>query len=131
MGLLAAWREGLLAKKVLEGKTKGYRNHPQLARFRSSRDPILYINAYLYQIFLEAERRGYSFDGRKIERVEVGEKLPVTSEQVKYEFRHLLKKLRKRAKSKYEEIKNVKEIEVNPVFKVVAGEIEPWEKAGL
>jgi len=131
MGLLAVWREGLLAKKVLEGKTKGYRNHPQLARFRSSRDPILYINAYLYQIFLEAERRGYSFDGRKIERVEVDEKLPVTSEQVRYEFRHLLKKLRTRAKSKYEEIKNVKEIEVNPVFKVVAGEIEPWEKAGL
>ena len=33
-GLVAVWRETLLAKHVLEGKTKGYKNHPQLNRFR-------------------------------------------------------------------------------------------------
>ncbi len=33
-GLLAVWREGLLAQKVLQGKTKGYKNHPQLKRFQ-------------------------------------------------------------------------------------------------
>ncbi|MEM3714836.1 MAG: pyrimidine dimer DNA glycosylase/endonuclease V [Nitrososphaeria archaeon] len=26
-GLVACWREGLLAKKVLLGKVKGYKNH--------------------------------------------------------------------------------------------------------
>jgi hypothetical protein len=33
-GLVALWREALLAKHVLEGRTKGYRNHPQLDRFK-------------------------------------------------------------------------------------------------
>jgi Pyrimidine dimer DNA glycosylase len=37
-GLTAAWREGLLAQKVLTGTTKGYRNHPQLRRFRAAGD---------------------------------------------------------------------------------------------
>jgi hypothetical protein len=32
-GLTAAWREALLAQKVLTGTTRGYRNHPQLVRF--------------------------------------------------------------------------------------------------
>ena len=35
-GLVALWREALLAKQVLEGGTKGYRNHPQLDRFKKS-----------------------------------------------------------------------------------------------
>ncbi|MEM2589333.1 MAG: pyrimidine dimer DNA glycosylase/endonuclease V [Candidatus Aenigmatarchaeota archaeon] len=58
-GLVAVWREGLLAKKVLEGKTKGYRNHPQLKIFKEYEKPIDLINAYLFQIYLEAKRRGY------------------------------------------------------------------------
>jgi hypothetical protein len=33
-GLTAAWREALLAQKVLAGATRGYRRHPQLERFR-------------------------------------------------------------------------------------------------
>nr|WP_253280607.1 pyrimidine dimer DNA glycosylase/endonuclease V [Arcanobacterium phocae] len=33
--LIAGWREGLLAQKVLAGLTKGYRHHPQLERFRA------------------------------------------------------------------------------------------------
>lgn len=32
-GLVALWREAPLAKAVLEGKTRGYRRHPQLERF--------------------------------------------------------------------------------------------------
>jgi Pyrimidine dimer DNA glycosylase (EC 3.2.2.17)/DNA-(apurinic or apyrimidinic site) lyase (EC 4.2.99.18) len=38
-GLLGLWREGLLAQKVLLGETKGYRNHPQLIRFKRTSDP--------------------------------------------------------------------------------------------
>ncbi|WP_245747334.1 pyrimidine dimer DNA glycosylase/endonuclease V [Frateuria terrea] len=33
-GLLALWREGLLARAVLRGQTRGYRQHPPLERFR-------------------------------------------------------------------------------------------------
>jgi len=132
-GLLAVWREGLLAKKVLEGRTRGYKNHPQLVRFRKSKDPLLYINAYLYQIYLEAVRRGYRFDLNKIIPVEVEEKIPVTRGQVVYEFYHLLKKLERRDKKKYEELKNIdlNKLEVNPIFKIVEGGIEPWEKVKI
>ncbi|WP_029551066.1 pyrimidine dimer DNA glycosylase/endonuclease V [Thermococcus zilligii] len=127
-GLLALWREGLLAKKVLEGKTRGYKNHPQLERFKKSEDPIAYINAYLYEVLLEAKRRGYNFDESKIDKVKIDGKLTVTDEQIAYEFQHLLKKLKSRDRRKYEEIKNTKEIEPHPIFEVIKGKIEPWEK---
>jgi hypothetical protein len=38
-GLVALWREALLAKHVLSGSTIGYQNHPQLKRFKSSPNP--------------------------------------------------------------------------------------------
>ena len=65
-GLTACWREGLLARKVLEGKTKGYRNHPQLERFRGQDDPVGMIDAYLLAVYEEAEKRGYKFSRGKI-----------------------------------------------------------------
>jgi hypothetical protein len=83
-GLLACWREGLLAKKVLEGKTKGYKKHPQLIRFKNYVYPLKAINAFLYQIYLEAKKRGYNFDGSKIEHIILEEKIKITSCQVKY-----------------------------------------------
>lgn len=130
IGLIAVWREGLLAKKVLENKTKGYKNHPQLVRFKNYKDPIFAINAYLYEIYKEGLGRGYKFNPKKICEVESKEIITVTSEQIKYEFKHLLKKLRKRSRRKYNEIREIKdnEIEVNPIFKIIKGEIEPWEK---
>ena len=51
-GLVALWREGLLARKVLEGKTRGYRHHPQLKIFKSVEDPIVFIDTYLSYVFL-------------------------------------------------------------------------------
>src|SRR5665213_874155 len=39
-GLVAAWREALLAQKVLEGATRGYTRHPQLIRFQSHPKPL-------------------------------------------------------------------------------------------
>ncbi|MEM5835131.1 MAG: pyrimidine dimer DNA glycosylase/endonuclease V [Candidatus Aenigmatarchaeota archaeon] len=130
IGLIAVWREGLLAKKVLEGKTKGYRNHPQLIRFKNYKDPIAAINAYLYEIYKEGIRRNYKFDGKKILHIEAKEIISISSGQIKYEFEHLLKKLRKRNKKKYRELLKIKnnEIEPNPIFKIVSGDIEYWEK---
>ncbi len=122
-GLLAVWREGLLAKKVLKGKTKGYKKHPQLIRFKKQKNPLLAVNAYLYQIFLEAEKRDYDFNEEKIERRILNYKIPVTDKQVKYEFQHLLKKLKIRDKRSYKKTKEVEKVEINPVFKIIRGDL--------
>jgi len=127
-GLVALWREGLLAKKVLEGKTKGYKNHPQLERFKKYENPLKAINAYLFEVWKEADRRGYEFDLSKIKKVKFEKKIVVTKGQLAYEFQHLLKKLKKRDFRKYRELKNLKEVEANPIFEVVEGDVEAWEK---
>lgn len=61
-GLVACWRETLLAQKVLQGLTQGYKNHPQLDRFKASPDPLVAVCAYLHGLADEAERRGYNFN---------------------------------------------------------------------
>ena len=130
-GLVALWREGLLAKRVLEGKTKGYRNHPQLQRFKELENPLLAINSYLYFVWREAKKRGYNFKKGKIslEKIISG-KIPLTKGQIEFEFSHLWEKLEKRDKRKLEEIKKEEKIfpEVNPVFYIIKGKIEKWEK---
>ena len=77
-GLVALWREGLLAKAVLSGETRGYKNHPQLERFKSQRDPQAAINAYLLEVHREAERRGYRFDILKLDATRSRKKIRVT-----------------------------------------------------
>jgi len=126
-GLVALWREALLAKKVLEGKTKGYKNHPQLIRFKEFKDPLKAINSYLYYVFKEAEKRNYNFNKKKISiKKPLSKIISVTDKQVKYEFQHLYKKLKKRNKNL--KIEKIKKIEINPIFYLVKGEIESWEK---
>jgi hypothetical protein len=127
-GILAAWREGLLAKKVLQGKTKGYRSHPQLARFRKAKGPVSAICAYLKGILDESCRRGYCFDKGKIGKYS-REKIGVARGQVDYEFRHLKKKLRARDPAKLAELEKVKKPEAHPLFRIRKGGIEKWEKA--
>lgn len=127
-GLVAVWREGLLAQKVLLGETRGYLNHPQLARFKSTKDPVLYIGTYLYYIYLEANVRGYRFDLRRIKRYDLTiERMRVTRGQLEYEYKHLLKKLEKRDKEKFREVVRRKP-EPHPLFEVVEGDVEYWEK---
>ncbi len=127
-GLVAVWREALLAKKVFEGETKGYKNHPQLLRFMKSSDPIKNINIYLEYIFIEAKERGYAFDPSKFSKEEKGEKMKVTSSQINYELVHLLKKLKGRNSIHYEVLKKLERIESHPLFSVIEGDIETWEK---
>src|SRR5436190_15488089 len=74
-GLVAAWREALLAQKVLEGGTRGYRHHPQLQRFQAQRDPVAGIAEFLRGLASEADRRGYHFDSTKISRRRVRVKI--------------------------------------------------------
>lgn len=127
-GLVALWRETLLAKKVLEGKTKGYKNHPQLIRFREIKNPLNAINKYLEQIVKEAESRSYNFDSTKIQKNRSAGKIKVTTGQIKYEFEHLLNKLKKRDPERYEILKNVKQIQLHPLFLRKKGGVEKWEK---
>ena len=65
-GLVALWRETLLAKHVLEGKTKGYKKHPQLNRFKCAAVPLDCINQYLSVVYEEALRRGFNFTKNKL-----------------------------------------------------------------
>lgn len=126
-GLLAVWRETLLAKHVLEGKTKGYKNHPQLDRFKKAQKPLDAINQYLAEIFAEASHRKYNFSKEKIDWSFQSSQITVTKGQFDYEVQHLLKKLALRDPKKYQEIKNNKDYETHSLFKIVPGEIESWE----
>ncbi len=126
-GLVALWRETLLAKHVLEGRTKGYKNHPQLDRFRKSKNPIETINQYLADIFIEATNRGYNFDKEKINWNYKRSQLTVTTKQLDYEVNHLLKKLQSRDPKKHKDLKSKNVIDPHPVFKLIKGDIEEWE----
>ena len=127
-GLVTLWREALLAKKVLQGKTKGYRRHPQLERFKKASKPLKAINHYLLEVWLEAEKRGHSFDRKKIGQNYNHSKIKVKRGQLEFEFEHLKEKLRKRAPAKYRQVLAVKRIKAHPLFKSVPGGIESWEK---
>lgn len=120
-----------MAKRVLEGRLTGYAKHPQLLRFKRHKRPLALINAYMYQVYLEAERRGYHFDLSKIEPLVLRERVPVTRGQLEFEFLHLLRKLRRRDKKRFGELKNLplSSIEPNPVFKPTEGGVEEWERA--
>ncbi|MCD7974019.1 MAG: pyrimidine dimer DNA glycosylase/endonuclease V [Candidatus Azobacteroides sp.] len=125
--LVACWREGLLARKVLCGNTKGYRNHPQLIRFKEENDPVALMDVYLTGIYEEAKKRNYNFDSSKINLLYDNEKIPVTTGQVAYEWEHLKKKLMQRDQERYQKISSLKKINLHPLFRETEGEIEKWE----
>lgn len=127
-GLLALWREALLAKKVLEGRTKGYKNHPQLNRFKSQVNPADCINHYLLEVYNEAERRGFNFDKSKISPGFSPVRMTVTRGQICFETAHLLNKLRIRDIKKFQELASAETPVCHPVFSIREGDIEAWER---
>lgn len=129
-GLVALWRETLLAKHVLEGKTKGYKNHPQLIRFRATDDPINSINYYLSGIYKEAVARNFSFDKTKIDWGFKVCKIWVTEGQMNFEKHHLSQKLIHRDSNRYLEFQKSDLILPHPIFTIIPGIIESWEKIG-
>lgn len=126
-GLVALWRETLLAQKVLQGQTRGYTHHPQLIRFQEQPRPIAAIASYLRHIHKEASRRDYQFDANKIQEGYIRKPLTVTQGQIDYEWKHLLKKLRQRTPEDYRRLRHISVVEPHPLFIVIAGDIEPWE----
>jgi len=126
-GLVALWREGLLAQKVLQGKTKGYKHHPQLIRFKNSSNPVGAIATYLSYVVDEADQRGYNFNRTKLVTESFTDLIPVTTGQLTYEFTHLLRKLENRAPDLHIRFKEVTDIKPHPMFTVIEGDVEPWE----
>jgi Pyrimidine dimer DNA glycosylase len=127
-GFVALWRESLLAKSVLEGNVNGYKNHPQLLRFKNSENSLRNINLYLEEVYLESLTRGYHFNKSKFDFYQETVKLTVTTGQIEYESKHLLNKLRNRDTECYSRILKVTNFEPHPLFKIVNGDIEKWEK---
>lgn len=126
-GLVALWRESLLAKNVLLGKTIGYKNHPQLIRFKKLKDPVNGINYYLSTIYQESIERGYHFNKALINWDFKEISMDVTRGQLKFEFEHLLKKLRTRDNKRFINLSEETFISPNQIFNVVSGDIESWE----
>jgi len=127
-GLVALWRETLLAQAVLRGETHGYRAHPQLDRFKNCSAPLAAMSLYLKSIYAQAQARGYSFDEKKIRPTRKKVMLSVTSGQLDYEWSHLMAKLKLRNPAYYQKWCDIEEPEPHPLFIVCAGEVEPWER---
>lgn len=129
-GLVAAWREALLARAVLRGRTRGYRSHPQLARFRAHPAPVSAINSFLAGIFREARARGYEFDRGRFGPCRGCAPINVSAGQVAWEWRHLRRKLRARNAEWYRRCRDESGPGVHPSFRVRPGPVESWERHG-
>lgn len=127
-GIVALWRETLLAQAVLRNETKGYRHHPQLDRFKDCSAPLSAMSGYLMGIHAESQNRGYTFDRSKIRAARKPVVIRVTDGQMDYEWQHLMAKLKQRSPSVYEQWYKCKIIEPHPLFEVYPGNIEPWER---
>jgi hypothetical protein len=141
-GLVALWREALLARAALraarpgtsadtaphKGKTRGYTRHPQLDRFKAASDPVTAIECYLAAVYTEAVRRGYRFDPSKVRTAVRCGTLPVTRGQLEFEQAHLMRKLARRAPDACRALRAVKRLAAHPLFRVVPGPVEAWEK---
>ena len=146
-GLVACWRETLLAQKVLRGLTKGYTNHPQLERFKATDNPVLSVATYLHALADEADSRGYNFNRDRIayssddiaQTAQTQNSIPVTTGQLRYELRFLGTKVARRdpewlssTLNSYLQPTDSDESQVilpaHPLFDVTEGPIESWEK---
>ena len=136
-----------MARKVLLNQTTGYRNHPQLVRFRHCTDPTAAIDTYLHGICDEALRRGYRFDRTKLGPDDPALQIGVTDGQLAYELEHLRHKLLRRHPETALRLPGAETdgetgatekcdpgqekqitIRTHPLFSVIPGPVEPWEK---
>lgn len=127
-GLTGCWRESLLAQAVLAGRTRGYRAHPQLERFRAHSEPVAAVGAYLAAVAQEATERGYRFDLTRIDLPPGAgvqpAPIPVTDGQLALEWTHLLAKLERRSPVLWEQERQLHQPEVHPLFEVIPGLVE-------
>ena len=127
-GLVALWREALLAQAVLRGETQGYRSHPQLERFKNHPAPLSAVSLYLQGVYAEAVVRGYAFDKGKIHAAAGPATLVVTTGQLNYEWSHLMSKLKARNPGFHQKWREVAAPASHPIFEVRPGQVESWER---
>ncbi len=127
-GIVALWREGLLAQAVLLGRTKGYTHHPQLDRFRAQRSPVAAIATYLEFVFKESGQRGYSFDFDRIQKRRMHKLIPETRGQLLYEWSRLLAKMKTRSPMHFASLRHISDPQCHPLFEIVPGGIRQWER---
>ena len=127
-GLVALWREALLARQVLRGETRGYRHHPQLERFRQQPFPLEGIEAYLSAVFEESLRRGYHFDRSKLSRPQRSSIIVETEGQLRFEWRHLLTKLEQRDPDRHHQLRSIETPDPHPLFRIIPGPVQSWER---
>lgn len=130
-GLLALWREALLARAVLRGETRGYRHHPQLNRFQAQPSPRLAISAYLASVHAEATARGYRFDASKVGQVRAVPAIAVADGQLALEWAHLRAKLAARSPEVLQSWEKTDVPACHPLFQIEAGPVATWEKATM
>jgi len=127
-GLVALWREALLARQVLRGETRGYRHHPQLERFRDLPFPLEGIEAYLAAVYEESLQRGYNFDRSKLCGVRQLLIMSETEGQLRFEWLHLLTKLEKRHPDRYHQMQSIMIPDPHPLFRIIPGPVRAWER---
>lgn len=128
-GLIALWREALLAQEVLRGNTAGYRHHPQLERFRAHPAPLTAMSLYLQSVYAEASARGYSFDRRKFRSTGKKIAIPVSKGQMRYEWNHLRRKLRQRSPTTLKRWAHASMPDAHPLFRIREGPVAAWERS--
>lgn len=129
-GLVALWREALLAQAVLRGRTRGYRRHPQLVRFLDVASPCGGIAQYLRAVHAESVARGYAFVPGKISRARCLDLIAVRRGQLDYEWEHLMRKLKARDPARARALQGIRRPEAHPLFRIVRGPLEEWERPG-
>lgn len=130
-GLVALWREALLAQAVLAGRTRGYTKHPQLQRFARHAQPFVAIGAYLQAVYNEAHARGYRFDASKIMHIQNAHTvapIEATLGQLDYEWQHLGRKLAVRNPSWYAGWQGEPQPQPHPLFVLISGPVQDWER---
>lgn len=88
------------------------------------------IAAFLRTVQAEGARRGHAFDAGKIARGGGVEPIDVARGQLDHKWAHLLDKLRRRDPERLGALSTVRRIQPHPVFRIVPGGVEDWEKGG-
>jgi hypothetical protein len=111
------------------GDTRGWRNHPQLDRFKDHSETMDAIGFYPLKIREEASFRGHSYDGSKIRRpINRVALTSITTGQLLYEFSLLLERTRLRMPAWHEKLREVYDLpKAYPLFEVVEGDVGRWE----
>jgi hypothetical protein len=80
-------------------------------------------------VYLESRERGYHFNPAKLAKRKSCDPLEVTTGQLRYEMKHVRKKLKLRNPVRYRIVRNVRIPRPHPLFVKVPGNIEEWERA--